>query len=390
VCQLLLAADAFLFQRPLADGTSGRSVIAGYPWFGDWGRDTMIALPGLTLVTGRFDEARHILTTFVRWVDRGMLPNVFPGSGESPAYNTVDAALWYIEAWRAYLEASGDLSAAEQAFSVLADIVAHYRDGTRFGIRMDPADGLMRAGEPGAQLTWMDAKVGEWVVTPRAGKPVEINALWFNALCTMADLAGRLGRDGAAFGDLAAKAGASFQRYRRGPGEGLYDVLDGPAGQDAAIRPNQILAASLPYSPLDEAARAAVVAECGRHLLCSHGLRSLAPGHPDYRGSYTGDPWARDGAYHQGTVWAWLLGHYALAEYRVSGDAPMALSRLEPIAEHLSDAGLGNVSEIFDGDPPHRAGGAPAQAWSVACILEAWWRVSRDQPTSTGALPKSA
>jgi 4-alpha-glucanotransferase len=390
VRQLLLAADGFLFERPLANGSSGLSVIAGYPWFGDWGRDTMIALPGLTLVTGRFAEAREILTTFARWVDGGLLANHFPGAGEAPAYNTVDAALWYIEAWRAYLEATGDLPSAAQVFPVLTDIVAHYRDGTRFGTRMDPRDGLIRAGEPGVQLTWMDAKVADWVVTPRIGKPVEINALWYNALRSMADLAGHLGPDGEEFGALAARVRAGFERYCRGIGEGLYDVLDGPRGDDRAIRPNQILAVSLPHSPLDVETRAAVVAECGRHLLCSHGLRSLAPGHPDYRGAYTGDLWARDGAYHQGTAWAWLLGHYALAEYRVSGDAALALSRLEPIAEHLSDAGLGNVSEIFDADPPHRPRGAPAQAWSVACILEAWWRISRDRPTPTGAVPNSA
>ncbi|EXJ14880.1 amylo-alpha-1,6-glucosidase [Imhoffiella purpurea] len=385
--RLLLAADDFIFARPLEDVPDGESVIAGYPWFGDWGRDTMIALPGLTLATGRPESARRILETFARFVDGGMLPNVFPGTGEVPEYNTVDAALWYLEAWRAYLETTGDIGALERVFPTLDAIVRAYRDGTRYGIGMDPEDGLIRAGEPGVQLTWMDAMVDGWVVTPRIGKPVEINALWYNGLVAMRDFALRLGLDPAPYARLAEDAAAGFQRYLRSDGDGLIDVLDGPEGDDASLRPNQIFAVSLPASPLSPEQQARVVSVCGRELLTSHGLRSLAPSHPDYRGRYLGDRWERDGAYHQGTVWGWLLGHYALAEYRVTDDAELALSRLEPMADHLRDAGLGSIGEIFDGDPPHTPRGTPLQAWSVACTLEAWWRLRRTQTADPGQVP---
>jgi 4-alpha-glucanotransferase len=380
--QLVLAADSFLFARPLPEVPDGESVIAGYPWFGDWGRDTMIALPGLTLATGRLDSGRHILETFARFVDHGMLPNVFPGWGETPEYNTVDAALWYIEAWRACLEASADDAALRRVFPVLEDVIAGYRDGTRYGIAMDPEDGLIRAGKSGVQLTWMDAKVGDWVVTPRIGKPVEINALWFNALVAMGDLARRLGANPRPYEALAERARTGFARYIRHDGAGLLDLLDGPGGDDAALRPNQILAVSLPASALGPDDQAGVVATCGRVLLTSYGLRSLSPAHPDYRGRYLGDVWQRDGAYHQGTVWGWLLGHYARAEFRVTGDARLALSRLNPLGDHIRDAGLGSLSEIFDGEPPHTPRGAPLQAWSVACTLEAWWQLGRalDEP----------
>ncbi|MBK8750945.1 MAG: glycogen debranching enzyme family protein [Candidatus Competibacteraceae bacterium] len=375
--QLTLAADSFLFARPLPDWPDGESVIAGYPWFGDWGRDTMIALPGLTLATGRFDSARRILLTFARFVDQGMLPNVFPGAGETPDYNTVDAALWSFEAWRAYLEATDDQAALAEAFPVLAGMIDEHVRGTRYRIGMDASDGLLYAGEPGVQLTWMDAKVGDWVVTPRIGKPVEINALWHNALAIMADFAVRLGQPAQPYADLAAQVRRGFQRFVLPAGAGLADVLDGPAGDDSTLRPNQIFAVSLPHSPLDLATQQAVIQVCGRELLTSCGLRSLASGHPDYRPRYLGGVWERDGSYHQGPVWGWLLGHYALAEYRVHGDAVAAQARLTPIRDHLLDAGLGTVSEIFDGAPPHTPRGAPAQAWSVACVLEAWQRLER-------------
>ncbi len=254
-------------------------------------------------------------------------------------------------------------------------IIDAHVQGTRYGIGVDPEDGLLRAGEPGVQLTWMDAKVGDWVVTPRIGKPVEINALWYNTLRTMAEFATTVGTKPAPYRQLAKRVGVAFGRFQRNENQGLFDVIDGPQGDDASIRPNQIFAVSLCYSPLTRKQQDRVVAECGRQLLTSFGLRSLTPDHADYRPHYQGDVWARDGAYHQGPVWGWLLGHYALAEYRVSGDAALALSRLEPIADHLSDAALGTVSEIFDGAPPHKPRGAPAQAWSVACTLEAWWRL---------------
>jgi glycogen debranching enzyme len=387
VDQLVLAADAFLFARPLPDLPEGESVIAGYPWFGDWGRDTMIALPGLTLAAGRHRTALHILEAFARFVDRGMVPNHFPGRGEAPRYNSVDAALWYVEAWRAYVAATGDREALARIWPLLEEIIDWYRRGTRHGISLDPVDGLLRAGEPGVQLTWMDAKVGDWVVTPRQGKAVEVNALWCNALATLAEWADDLGRDGRRYRALAAQAQSGFQRFVK-PAGGLWDVLDGPDGADPAVRPNQILAVSIAHSPLDRPFQARVVAECGSELLTSYGLRSLSPTHPDYCPRYSGGVRERDAAYHQGTVWAWLLGPYALAHHRVHGDPVAAQALLAPIADHLRDAGLGTVSEIFDGDPPHTPRGAPAQAWSVGCILEAWVRLEQARHRATGAAPR--
>ena len=377
VRQLVLAADSFLFARPLPDLPDGESVIAGYPWFGDWGRDTMIALPGLTLATGRSEIARRILLTFAQFADRGMLPNLFPSASEPLAYNTADAALWYIEAWRAYVEASADTETLAHVFPVLQEIIAWHATGTRYGIGLDEADGLLRAGELGTQLTWMDAKIGDWVVTPRVGKPVEINALWYNALRSVAGFARQLAQSPAFYDDLADQARQGFRRFVKPDSEGLFDVLDGPDGDDARIRPNQIFSVSLHYSPLDHPVQQAVVRACGRELLTSYGLRSLAPRYPEFRSCYRGDVRERDGGYHQGPVWAWLLGHYALAEYRVHGHAAEAQLWLEPIRDHLCDAGLGTVSEIFDGAPPHHPRGAPAQAWSVACVLEAWQRLER-------------
>lgn len=374
---LLLSADSFLFTRPLPELKDGESIIAGYPWFGDWGRDTMIALPGLTLATAHYDSARRILQTFARFVDQGMLPNVFPGAGERADYNTADAALWYFHACRAYFDTVNDVPLLRELYPVLVDIIEWHRKGTRYGIGVDPVDGLLRAGEPGVQITWMDAKVGDWVVTPRIGKPVEINALWYNALCHMGYFATLLGYDSVPYDTLANHAQAGFSRFVLPSGTGLYDVIDGPDGNDATLRPNQIFAVSLPYSPLGEPLQAAIVNLCRQELLTSYGLRSLAPSHPDYRPYYQGGVWERDGAYHQGPVWGWLLGHFALAEYRVHGDVNLALARLEPLQDHLCDAGLGTVSEIFDGAPPHQPRGCPSQAWSVACTLEAWWRLKQ-------------
>ena len=386
--QLVLAADGFIFSRPLPQVPDGESVIAGYPWFGDWGRDTMIALPGLTLATGRYESAKQILETFARFVDGGMLPNVFPGAGAQPDYNTVDAALWFIEAWRAYWVTVRDLPALKQAYPVLAGIIDAHVTGTRYRIQMDPADGLLRAGEPGVQLTWMDAKVGDWVVTPRIGKPVEINALWYNALQSMAEFAEALHLPPARYREMAIRTGTGFQRFVRPDGRGLFDVIDGPHGDDASVRPNQIFAVSLAHVALSPKDQVSVVKACFRELLCGVGLRSLSPEHPDFRAQYVGGVLERDGGYHQGPVWPWLLGHYALAEYRVQGSAEGAQARLESIRDHLLDAGIGTVSEIFDGAPPHAPRGAPSQAWSVACILEAWWRLEsiRQQQRTGDAL----
>ncbi|MFN0303884.1 MAG: amylo-alpha-1,6-glucosidase [Burkholderiales bacterium] len=377
VHQLVLAADNFVFARPLADHPNGESVIAGYPWFGDWGRDTMIALSGLTLPTGRYESARRILQTFARFVDQGMLPNWFPGTGEQAEYNTADAALWFIEAWRAYVSATDDWVAVREVYPVLAGIVDAYANGTRFGIGVDERDGLLRAGVAGVQVTWMDAKIGDWVVTPRIGKAVELNALWYNAVNSVSWFAERIGHPHEQYLNIAARLRAGFARFINPENGGLFDVLDGPNGNDPTVRPNQIFAVSLPFSPLEPAVQSTVVRQCGRELLGSFGLRSLSPQHPDYRGRYRGGPTERDSSYHQGPIWAWLLGHYALAEYRVTGDAAAAQRRLAPIGDHLLDAGLGTVSEIMEGAPPHQPRGAPAQAWSVACTLEAWWRLER-------------
>ena len=375
IARLALAADAFVFARPLPSVPDGQSVIAGYPWFGDWGRDTMISLPGLTLATGRADTAARILKTFASFVSQGMLPNVFPGAGDHPDYNTADASLWFFEAWRAYVDATADVAALREAFPVLADMIAWHQKGTRYGIGVDAADGLLKAGAPGVQLTWMDAKVGDWVVTPRIGKPVEINALWYNALCIMAAFAKRLAEPDT-YSAPAETAKQSFARFGRPDGEGLYDVIDGPDGNDASIRPNQIFAVSLPHSPLAANDQARVVAVCRRHLMTAFGLRSLAPGSSAYHSHYGGGVWERDGGYHQGPVWGWLLGPFCLAVYRATGDLKAAQAALELMSDALKDQAVGSIGEIFDGDPPHHPRGAPVQAWSVACTLDAWRQLS--------------
>lgn len=376
---LILAADQFLVARQPAPGEdqaeTGGTVIAGYYWFNDWGRDTMISLPGLTLPTGRSDEAARILRTFARYVKDGLLPNNFPDrSGQIPGYNTADATLWFVLAIDAYHRATGDRALVDELLPVLCRIVAAHEAGTRYHIGVDARDGLLHAGEPGVQLTWMDAKVGDWVVTPRIGKPVEINALWCNALCCIAAfLKERQDSDAERLQALAERTRAGFQARFLSPGrKGLADVLDGPEGDDWSIRPNQIFAVSLPHRILDPTDEAAVVEVVGQYLLTSYGLRSLSPNDPAYQGHYGGDVRARDGAYHEGTAWSWLLGPYAEAHFRVHGDAAAALAWLAPLRDHLADAGLGSISEIFDGDAPHLPRGCIAQAWSVAETLRVW------------------
>jgi predicted glycogen debranching enzyme len=371
--QLLLSADQFIAAR---GASGGRTVIAGYPWFADWGRDTMISLPGLTLSTGRSEVAAQILRTFARFVDGGMLPNRFPDSAEHPEYNTADATLWYFVALQEYLAATADFELARELWPTLTSIIEYHQRGTRHGIAADPADGLLRAGEPGVQLTWMDAKVGDWVVTPRIGKPVEINALWCNALAAAATLADRFGPPGAGsdLQEQARRALASFRdRFWFAEGQYLYDVIDGPDGKaDTAVRPNQLLVLALPRALLDVATARRVLTVCERELLVSHGLRTLSRQDQGYIGVYQGDQWHRDGAYHQGTVWPWLLGAFARAHYRLYRDRERAAAYLAPIEQHLIDAGIGQISEIMDGDPPHRPRGCFAQAWSVAEVLRAW------------------
>lgn len=379
VQQLTLASDQFVVCRG-AGGDPGRALIAGYHWFNAWGRDTMIALPGLTLCTGQPEVAAGILRASARYVADGLLPNNFPDqTGGPPGYNTADAALWYILAVRAYQEDADDARLIGDLLPVLRDIIDRHIGGTRYGIGMDPADGLLRAGQPGAQLTWMDAKIGGWVVTPRIGKPVEINALWYNALRTIAGFLAARGDDAASrYRGLADRVRAAFRtRFVRSGSAALADVVDGPQGDDLAVRPNQIFAVSLPFPLLEGPEAAAVVESVGWTLLTTFGLRSLSPDAPGYRGTYEGDAFRRDSAYHQGTVWAWLIGAYAEAYARVSGDPGGALQFLRPFEHHLRDAGLGTVSEIFDGDPPHLPRGCVAQAWSVAEILRVWRALDR-------------
>jgi predicted glycogen debranching enzyme len=375
VQQLALASDQFLVKRGDA-GDSGSSVIAGYPWFADWGRDTMIALPGLTSTLGRHGIAADVLRTFARFVDRGMLPNRFPDGGEAPEYNTVDATLWFFQAIKEAILASGDSSLGRDLYPTLIDIIRSHVAGTRYGISLDPRDALLRAGAPGVQLTWMDAKVGDWVVTPRTGKPVEINALWLNALAIANDLAKQC-RDPAGkqvCSELLSRGSASFAKFWNESTRYLYDVIDvdGGTATDASLRPNQLFAVSLPYSALNATQMRSVVEVCARELLTSYGLRSLARRDPAYVGRYGGDQRRRDGAYHQGTVWSWLLGPFALAHFKVYQNAAAAQAFLEPISHHLRDACLGSISEIFDGDAPHGGDGCFAQAWSVAEVLRSW------------------
>ena len=379
IWQLILAADQFIVKRSLPEEPDGRSIIAGYHWFGDWGRDTMIALPGLTLATGRASVARQILLAFSRYVDGGMLPNNFPDAGGKPEYNTVDAGLWYFEAVRQYFAATQDTTTIRKLFPILAGMIDAHFAGTRYNIHVDSADGLLYAGGPGVQLTWMDAKIDDWVVTPRTGKPVEINALWINALETVLGFARLLAKPGEMYERLAAKAQTSFQKFWNSDRNCCFDVIDSPGiGNDPSLRPNQIFAVSLPVSPLSTEQQKAVVDVCARQLLTSHGLRSLAPGEPGYAGHYGGGPRDRDAAYHQGTVWGWLLGPFALAHYRVHQDQESALRYLEPLGRQIHSGGLGTLSEIFDGDAPFTPRGCIAQAWTVAEVLRAWTEIAND------------
>ena len=368
VPMLVTAADQFIVARG-----EQKTIIAGYHWFSDWGRDTMIALPGLTLATGRPDIAKSILLEFAQHIDRGMLPNRFPDAGEAPEYNTVDATLWFFEAIRALTEHTNDYEFVRTNFyDVLNDIIDWHVRGTRYNIHVD-TDGLLHAGEPGVQLTWMDAKVGDWVVTPRIGKPVEIQALWYNALCIMKDFAIKFGDDEKAreYEAMAARARDSFnQQFWNEAANCLYDVVNGNQ-RDDALRPNQIFAVSLPHSLLSVEKSSSVIAAIERDLLTPVGLRSLAPSHPNYSGRYEGGILERDGAYHQGTVWAWLMGPFLTAYLKIygAGGRPKITQWLTGFSTHLQQAGLGQVAEIFAGDAPHTPCGCIAQAWSVAELL---------------------
>jgi predicted glycogen debranching enzyme len=382
--ELRRAADAFVVRR----GPAGRTIVAGYHWFAHWGRDSMIALPGICLATGRPDDARAILSEYARHVDRGMIPNRFPDGGGEPEYNSVDAALWLVVAVGRYLEATGDDGFVRMRMAdPVAAILDGYRAGTRHGIRVN-ADGLLTQGEEGLQLTWMDARVGPQVVTPRRGQPVEIQALWYNALLIGAEVAREAAEPARAreWAALAGRARESFLKAFWSEEHGyLADLVADDGQPDFSLRPNQLYALGLPHVllPRDRALR--VLDAVKRHLLTPVGLRTLSPEHPAYRGRYAGGPAERDAAYHQGTVWPYLAGAYFDAVTRVHGEAGKAEARewLDGFAAHLEEAGLGTVSEVFDGDAPHAPGGAIAQAWSVGEILRVavrtGWRPALDR-----------
>jgi predicted glycogen debranching enzyme len=377
--RLVLASDQFIIDpmRPKDDawarsiGQDARSVIAGYHWFTDWGRDTMISLEGLTLCTGRYREAAAILRTFQHYVREGLIPNYFPDGENEGVYHTADATMWFFHALDRYLDYTRDTELIRDMFPTLASIVEHHMRGTLFHIGVDAADGLLHQGQEGYQLTWMDAKVDGWVVTPRRGKVVEINALWFNALRLMGTWAGQLGKDPGPYMGAAERVYMSFNERFWNPATGcLFDVVDGEGGRnDPAIRPNQIFAISLRHPVLWSERWKPVLEVVHRDLLTPVGLRSLAPGHPDYKATYDGDLRARDAAYHQGTVWGWLMGHYIDATLKVNPDIKAARALLLGLEHHLEQAGVGQISEIFDATEPYRARGCVAQAWSVAEAL---------------------
>jgi predicted glycogen debranching enzyme len=387
--ELVLAADQFVIvpagrvadaARARAFGEEIRTIIAGYHWFTDWGRDTMISLEGLTLVTGRHMEAGSILRTFAHYVRDGLIPNLFPDGSDEGLYHTADASLWFFQAVARYLALTDDVATLPILLPVLLEIIDRHRRGTRFGIGIDPRDGLLVQGAEGYQLTWMDAKVGDWVVTPRRGKAVEINALWYNALSLSAGWMRdeRGGSEARELAELATRVRDSFNRRFWCEETGcLYDVVDGPSGDVAEVRPNQLLAISLTHPVLEERRWAPVVSAVEAQLLTPVGLRSLAAGSPDYKQQYFGDLRTRDAAYHQGTVWAWLIGPWVDAWLRVHPTARAEARRfLDGLVAHLDDCGVGSVAEIFDAEPPFAPRGCIAQAWSVAELLRAWAKTS--------------
>jgi predicted glycogen debranching enzyme len=401
--ELVLAADQFVMRpasrsgdvaRAHAEGGDARSVIAGYHWFTDWGRDTMISLEGLTLVTGRHAEAGYILRTFAYAIRDGLIPNLFPEGESEGRYHTADATLWLFHAIDRYVTMSGDRQLVADLLPRLEEIAKRHLEGTRFGIVADPADGLLRQGAVGYQLTWMDAKVGDWVVTPRRGKAVEINALWYNALCVLTRWISERDGESAAgpWREHADRVRVSFaDRFWSDNLGHLYDVVDGEEGDDGACRPNQLFAISLPHPVLDQAHWASVLQVVADRLVTPVGLRSLAPGHPDYKAHYHGDIFARDAAYHQGTVWAWLIGPFIDAWLRVYPDDVAGARRwLTGFETHLGEACVGSISEVFDAEAPFLPRGCVAQAWSVAEVLRSWVRVTNALETTIPALETHA
>jgi predicted glycogen debranching enzyme len=388
--ELVVAADQFIITpigrvedaaRARAVGDEARSLVAGYHWFTDWGRDTMISLEGLTLTTGRHLEAGDILRTFAHYVRDGLIPNLFPEGDEQALYHTADATLWFFHSLDRYVEVVGDAATLRLLLPTLVEIIERHLAGTRFGIGVDSKDGLLRQGAVGYQLTWMDAKVDDWVVTPRRGKAVEINALWYNALRLLEGWLTASGDEttGRVLREHADLARASFnERFWYPEGGYLYDVVDGESGNDPACRPNQVLAIALRHPVLDPARWAAVLGTVRARLLTPVGLRSLAPGHPDYKPHYDGDLRARDASYHQGTVWPWLIGPFVDAWLRTHPhDREAARRMLDGFEAHLGEACIGSISEIFDADAPFAPRGCIAQAWSVAEVLRAWVKTER-------------
>jgi predicted glycogen debranching enzyme len=403
--ELVLAADQFIITpagrvedaaRARASGDEVRTVIAGYYWFTDWGRDTMISLEGLTLTTGRHLEAGYILRTFAHCVRDGLIPNLFPEGQKEGLYHTADATLWFFHAIARYLDVTGDRETLRLLLPRLVDIFDHHVRGTRFGIGVDPRDGLLRQGAEGYQLTWMDAKVGDWVVTPRRGKAVEINALWYNALRLLEGWL-REERGEAAARPVAEQADRVYrsfnERFWYPEGGYLYDVVDGEkGGNDPSCRPNQVFAMSLPHPVLEPSRWEPVLSVVRSRLLTPVGLRSLAPGSPDYKATYYGDLRSRDAAYHQGTVWSWLIGPFIDAWLKVHpDDVASAHGLLDGLTDHLSEACIGSISEVFDAEPPFTPRGCVAQAWGVAEVLRCWAKTApADEPAARGLATGSA
>ena len=389
--ELVLAADQFIIRptgrledsaRAHAAGDEVRTIIAGYHWFTDWGRDTMISLEGLTLSTGRHVEASYILRTFAHYIRDGLIPNMFPEGQKEGLYHTADATLWFFHAIGRYLHHTGDRALLRLVLPKLLDIVDCHVRGTRFGIHVDPSDGLLVQGAPGYQLTWMDAKVDDWVVTPRRGKAVEINALWYNALKLLERWVCEEQREDAAppLAEHAARARESFNRRFWNPETGyLFDIVDGEDGNDSSCRPNQLFAISLEHPVLDEVHWKPVVDVCKEKLLTPVGLRSLSPDNKDYKSRYDGDLRSRDAAYHQGTVWAWLIGPFVDAWLRLHpDDRKSARGFLDGFGPHLGEASIGSISEVFDAEAPYTPRGCIAQAWSVAEVLRVWVKTQGD------------
>ncbi len=383
--ELVFAADQFIITpagrvrdatRAKAQGAEIRTIIAGYHWFTDWGRDTMIGLEGLTLATGRHHEAAYILRTFAHYVRDGLIPNLFPDGSNEGLYHTADATLWFFHALERYRRASNDDELILELLPVMHSIIDKHVQGTHFGIGVDPADGLLRQGADGYQLTWMDAKVDGWVVTPRRGKAVEINALWYNALCLTAGWTEEVRGAGSAntYREMAVRARASFNaRFWNQKTGYLFDVVDGENGDSPECRPNQLIAISVDNPVLDRDRWASVIEAAGSRLLTPYGLRSLAPGEPNYKEKYFGDLRARDAAYHQGTVWAWLIGPWIDAWLKLHPDDRVGARRyLDGLVKHLGEYGIGSIAEIFDASEPYTPRGCIAQAWSVAEVLRCW------------------